>query len=297
MNDRNRRPPVALARDAPVAKPPGDLLVAEALRFQVGGDGVHRALIIEAVVLARIDAAAVVGVPGLPGAGRVGSAFDVDHRLDRQAVFLRERKIALVVPGHAHYCPFPVGHKHVVADPNFDFFAGDRVGDEKSRRHAFLVEQRELGLHHRAALAFLHESGELRVRSRRVRCERMFGGHRAERGAHQRVGARGEDAQELLLPAQLVWEADIDAVALADPVGLHRLHALGPSRELVERCEELLGVSGDAHVIHRDLALFDGRAGAPAAAVDHLLVREHGLVQSMAKPSDRSCFFMYAMFS
>src|SRR6266704_4770795 len=54
-----RRSRSFIVRDAPVAQPPGDLLVAQALRFKVGGDGTHRALIIEAVVFARVDAAAV----------------------------------------------------------------------------------------------------------------------------------------------------------------------------------------------------------------------------------------------
>ena len=56
------------------------------------------------------------------------------------------------------------------------------------------------------------------------------------------------------------------------------LHALGPAGHLVEAGEELLGVVGDPEVVTRDLALLDHRAGAPAAAVDHLLVGEHGLV-------------------
>src|SRR3990170_7740550 len=42
--------------------------------------------------------------------------------------------------------------------------------------------------------------------------------------------------------------------------------------------EELLGVGGDAQKVHRDLALLHQRAGAPAAALDHLLVGEDGLV-------------------
>src|SRR5712691_10141352 len=98
MNDRDRRAPVALARNAPVAKAPGDLFVAEAFRLEVGGDGVHRRLVVEPVVLARVDAAAGVGVPRLPGVSRVRFAPDVDHGLDRQAVLLRESEIALVVP-------------------------------------------------------------------------------------------------------------------------------------------------------------------------------------------------------
>jgi hypothetical protein len=42
--------------------------------------------------------------------------------------------------------------------------------------------------------------------------------------------------------------------------------------------QQLLRVVGDAQEPLRDLALLDQRAGAPAAAVDHLLVGQHGLV-------------------
>ncbi len=49
----------------------------------------------------------------------------------------------------------------------------------------------------------------------------------------------------------------------------------------VEIVEQLVGVVGDPQVVHRDLALLDRRARAPAAAVDHLLVREHRLVDGV----------------
>src|SRR5258708_20010392 len=74
--------------------------------------------------------------------------------------------------------------------------------DEEPRRHAFLVELGEIGLHHRAALAFLDENGELLVRPGRVLGKRMLRGHGAEGGPHQRVGARGEHAQDLLLRSE-----------------------------------------------------------------------------------------------
>jgi hypothetical protein len=72
VDERDRAAPVALARDAPVAQAPGDLLVAEPLGLEVGGDGVDRLLGAEAVVLAGIHAAAgrLVGVPLLPGVER-----------------------------------------------------------------------------------------------------------------------------------------------------------------------------------------------------------------------------------
>ena len=115
-------------------------------------------------------------------------------------------------------------------------------------------------------------------RSGRELGERVLGGDGDERHAHERVGTRREDLELAALAGDVVGEREIHALAAADPVRLHRAHAIRPVREPVERREEFLGVLRDAQVVHRDLALLDERARAPAAAVDHLLVREHGLV-------------------
>jgi hypothetical protein len=48
--------------------------------------------------------------------------------------------------------------------------------------------------------------------------------------------------------------------------------------ERAEAVEQLLGEVGDLQEPLVELAPLDQRAGAPAAAVDHLLVGEHGHV-------------------
>ncbi len=112
----------------------------------------------------------------------------------------------------------------------------------------------------------------------------MLGGDRAEGDAHDGVRARGEDVHPAVTDRLAVGAADVvrkgesHPVALADPVGLHRAHALGPARHPGQVVEQLVGVVGDPQVVHRDLALLDRCARAPAASVDHLLVREHRLV-------------------
>jgi hypothetical protein len=77
--------------------------------------------------------------------------------LDRQAVLLRERKIALVVTGHAHDRAVAVRHQHVVADPDVDAFARQWMNDAEARRHSFLFHRRELGFDDAAVLAFVDE--------------------------------------------------------------------------------------------------------------------------------------------
>ena len=71
---------------------------------------------------------------------------------------------------------------------------------------------------------------------------------------------------------------DLDAEALADPVALHGLHPLGPAGQVVELVQQFLRVGGDAEEVHGNVALLHQGPGAPAAAVDDLLVGQHGVV-------------------
>ena len=73
-------------------------------------------------------------------------------------------------------------------------------------------------------------------------------------------------------------EADPGAGRLADPVALHQPDFLRPALQPVQRAQQLLGIGGDLEEPLRKLAALDHRAAAPAAAVNHLLVGEHGLV-------------------
>ena len=152
---------------------------------------------------------------------------------------------------------------------------------EQAGRHAFLFHRARARLP--STLPRLHSSmnaasfGSLRGRAGR---ERMLGGDRHEGHAHQRVGARGEHlrARFALAVRARTGNAISHAFAAADPVRLHRLHALGPAGRSSSAASSSSAYCGDAQEVHRDLALLDQRAGAPAAAVDHLLVGEHGLV-------------------
>ena len=123
------------------------------------------------------------------------------------------------------------------------------------------------------------------LRLRRLRGQRVLGRDGAEGHAHDGVGARGEDVHApaldhfTVVAADVVREGEAHALALADPVFLHQLDALGPARQvLVHVLQQLVGVLRDLQVVAGDLALLDHRAAAPAAAVDDLLVGQHGLV-------------------
>ncbi len=148
-------------------------------------------------------------------------------------------------------------------------------------RDARLLHGREVRLHYAAASTRLDEPAHYRVAPCGELRERMLRGDGDERDAHDRVGPRREDLEFALAARNLVGKGEVHALAAPDPVRLHGANALGPLGEPVEPGEQFPGVVRDPEVVHRDLAPLDGRAGAPAAAVDHLLVGEHGLVHGI----------------
>ena len=111
----------------------------------------------------------------------------------------------------------------------------------------------------------------------------MFGRQRHERRTEQRVGARRVDFElAAVCPGRIgQLECETRAAALADPVRLHQAHLLGPAVERVETAQQLVGEGRDLEVPLRQLAALDGGAGAPALAVDHLLVGQHGVVDGI----------------
>ena len=95
---------------------------------------------------------------------------------------------------------------------------------------------------------------------------------------NKRVRPRRENLQLALAAGhrlRIEREADQQALAAADPVLLHQPDFFRPAVELVERGEQVLRIVADLEEPLRQLALLDQRAGAPAAAVDDLLVGEH----------------------
>ena len=130
-------------------------------------------------------------------------------------------------------------------------------------------------------VALRDEGGERGVLRRRRGRQRMIRRQRHELGAEQSVRPRGEDLQFALAAGGrfgIEHEADQQAFRTADPVLLHQPDLVRPAVERVERFQQLFGVVADLEHPLVEVALLDQRARAPAAAVDHLLVGEHGLV-------------------
>ena len=277
VDDRNRRAPVALARNEPVAHPVLNGPLAPALRLDEIGDALLRLDAGQAVELAGAHLGALVDV-GLGQLPTVPVRRRDDDR-DRQIVFLGELEVALVVRRDAHDDAGAVCEQHVVADKDGHTVSVqpvDRVGaGEHARldllgRHAF-----DLGL----AARLVHVGLDLGpvLRRRQPVHQRVLWGQHDERHAEDRVDARREGSQRRLIEAVLGYvELDVDALAAADPVGLHDVDLLWPVD--LGLVQQLVRVLRDAEQPLVQLAANDLGVAALAAAVHDLLVGQHGVV-------------------
>ncbi len=233
--------------------------------------------------LAKILACEFTGIdqPALFGKGGLVEVYHLarsrrDDLFDRQAVFPGEFIIALIVRRHRHHRAGAVTHQYEVGGPHRHLFAGDRMDGHQAGGHALLFHRFKLGLGGTGLLAFFDEGGKRGIVFRRRQGQRMFTGDRDIGHAHQRVGAGGEDAQRFSTAFHA--KIDLHTFGTTDPVALHRAHLFWPAVEFVQIVQQLLGVGGDLHEVLRDLLALDHGVATPAAAIDHLLVGEYGLI-------------------
>ena len=278
VDHRNRAAPVALARHAPVPQPPGDLARSDPLPFQLldhppfgGGD-------VEAVQEAGIDQPAVAEV-GLVADRETLCvlARRQDHRQDRPAVLAGELQIALVVRRTAEDRAGAVVHEHEVGDVDRELLIrGQRVAAAQAGVVADLLRLLDRLLAGRGLGALGDEGRDARVLRRQLAAQRVIGGERHEARAEQRVGPRGEHLERVRAADDR--KPDPRALGAADPFLLHQANLGRPAVQGRERVQQLLIVGRDPEEPLGELAPLDHGARAPAPTVDHLLVREHRLV-------------------
>ena len=273
VHDRDRAAPVALPREQPVPQAVADRRLGHAALGQPGNDRLLALRGGHAVELRRVDQDFALGVrdESIPLLGL--ALRGPDDLPDLEAVALRERVVALVVCGHGHDCAGAVLHQHVVGDPDRDPLAVDGVDRVLAREDTVLLLPLPLdgGAASRVThvLPYLLGIGE--------GCdERVLRREHEEGGSEERVGPGREDGQILARP--LDGEDDARALGAADPVALHRQHPLRPLLEQLHLVEQGVGVVGDLEEPLRQALRLDLRAAALAAAVDHLLIGEHRLV-------------------
>ncbi len=279
MDDGDRRAPVALTAEEPVAQPERHRRLAPVLVGQPRShlrDRVGRAFTVEGSgvdhgALARVGVGHGVAIEGLDAVG-------LDHHSDRQAVLAREREVALVVTGHGHDRARSILHQNVgrhIARHPLAVHRVHRVNAERhallgvgllavgKRRGANLVDQRPNLLPGAAQLCQL-------LHQRVLHCEHEEG------DAPERVRSGGEDPD--LVAGLLDLERDVCTLAAADPVPLHGQDALGPLDQRVDVVQQPLRVVGDLVEPLRQIAALDRRPAAFTRTLDHLLVRQDRLV-------------------
>ena len=279
VDDRNRRPPVALPRDAPIMQPVVDDRLGETFGRKRLGDGALGLLPRHSVETGAVDHPPVRDV-GL-GCGERGERVLLRARDDAHAWELHrlgEFEVALVVAGHRHDRARAVLHQDVVGDPDRHGIAGgwiarvgagedaglglvaDLAGDQVHRRHpapigvhvGALLRGGQVG--HQGVLRRQHEVGraEDRVRTRREHRDSLTGGR---------------------------LEDQLGAVGASDPVGLNRPGRVRPVGCL-QVIEQPLGILTDGEKPLVQHPRLDLHVRMPLAeAVDHLLVGEHGLAR------------------
>ncbi len=307
VDDRNRRAPVALPRDAPILEAILDRAFADPARGCCGSHGLDSGFGFEAVELAGVHEPPGTVVGFLQRVGFEFSALGLHHDRHGELVFPRELEVALIVTRHPHHRAGPVLAQHEVRDPDRNRPIGERIDRRPPGVEAFLLD---LASHARRAVLRLKALQRLAE----VRCplldERMLRCQHQEVGAVDRVDPRREDVDRfgargsglgargirrnlrvriachavgkgfgadrgIAAGSRRQRERHTRALRPSDPVPLHRQHFVRPAGEAFRRLEHLVGVVRDAEEPLLELACRHHRAAAPALAVDDLLVGEH----------------------
>ena len=117
---------------------------------------------------------------------------------------------------------------------------------------------------------------KLRVLLRESANQRMLWCQLQARGSEDGIDARGEDLHHIA--AAFHRKRDRRTFTAANPVALHGAYALGPVIQLVQPIQQFLRILCRPQEPLLQLALLHQCVFVPpAVAVDHLLVRQHGL--------------------
>ncbi|MNM23327.1 hypothetical protein D3C81_337250 [compost metagenome] len=267
--------PITLAGNAPVAQTVVNLALTNAFGDQFVGNGVETVLVIQTVKLAGVEQRAFLG-HRFSLYIRLAAVEGQNDRFDWQAVFGGEFPVALIVSRNRHHRAGTVFHQHKVGDPNWHLLAGQRMDGEQAGRHALFLHRRHFGFGHFGVTALFDKFSQRRVVHRALLRQWVTCGYGHVGRAHKGVRTGGVNRQ-LFVAARYV-KGDIHPFGTANPVALHGFHLFWPAFKRVQIVEQLIGVVGDFDKPLWDLFTLNLGVAAPAAAVDHLFVGQHGQI-------------------
>ncbi len=179
---------------------------------------------------------------------------------------------------NSHDRPRAIGRQHVIGYPDghlvtvqaiYDIGPGENAVLFLFSREAFYLRAAARLVDIRFDIGFPVGSGDF-LNQRIFRCQHHKG------NAIDSVRARGEYSYLFFIHAGTVQrERDFRALAAPHPVGLHGLDALRPVQPIVPH--QFVGIPGYTEEPLLQIAFYNRRIAAPAAAVNHLLVSQHRL--------------------
>ena len=196
MDHGDRRTPIALPRDPPVADPkvlglPSLVPLLQPLRNGLegglGGQTIKGPGILE---YALFDIGRGLDI-------HARTIRRIDHLFDRDAVLAGKGVIPLVVARHRHHRPGTVAHEDEVCRIDGHRLTTDWMDRLNAQGHALLLDRLQLCLGGTATPALLHEGSQLWVVSCGLQCEWVLTCHGHIGDPHEGVRTGGEDRQDL----------------------------------------------------------------------------------------------------
>ena len=207
VNDRDRRPPIALTRNAPITQPPDGGAFAPAFGLRARGN----------FAFCFLDRQPVeeVGIDDFAGAGegfvadKVVSAFvTVGYNArDGQGVFARKVEIALIMRRAAEHRARAIFHQHEIGDIDGQVPIGiKRMADAQPGIIALFLSRFDVGCGCARKRAIGDEVFQTQVSLRTLLRQRMIGGDRGKAGTKDRIGPRREHVKRFFAVGEVEGE-------------------------------------------------------------------------------------------
>ena len=194
VDDRNRRAPISLPANAPVAKAVLSLAITPAFGFSLGDDVRFGGFDRHAVQEMRIHNTAGAGIRDIAAKIAVSQVTVGNNASDAQIIFAREVQIALVMRRAAEYRAGAIIHQHKVRDINGQMPARiERMFNRQASAETHFLGSIDIRRGRPTFTAFLDESLQFGGVGSESLCNRMVCRNCNKAGTKHRVGPRSKN--------------------------------------------------------------------------------------------------------